>query len=110
MPKRSIMDVEPARVLAVVVAVLALAASFGLGVSEQQTAAIVAAVAAVLALVQGEATRSKVTPTASVAAEQTPTGTVAGPADDAPDGTPVTVEPDVEPGAYICEHRDGEAL
>ena len=53
---------EPARVVAVVIAVIGLLTAFGHVVSEEQAAAIVAAVASVLALVGGEVTRSKVTP------------------------------------------------
>ena len=53
---------EPARVVAVVIAVLGGLAAFGLGVTEEQAASIVAVVASVLALVGGEVTRSKVTP------------------------------------------------
>src|SRR3546814_362466 len=53
---------EPARVVAVVLAGLGVLAAFGLGITEGQTAAIVALTGAVLALFGGEVTRSQVTP------------------------------------------------
>ncbi|MFD7157968.1 hypothetical protein ACFV9C_25425 [Kribbella sp. NPDC059898] len=54
---------EPALVLGVVQAIVALAVSFGFGLSAEQTGAILAVSAAVLALV----TRSQVTPTSKTA-------------------------------------------
>jgi hypothetical protein len=51
---------EPAMILGVVQAIVALAISFGFGLSAEQTGAILAVTAAVLALV----TRSQVTPVA----------------------------------------------
>lgn len=53
---------EPARIMGLVLAVLALAAAFGLALTEEQTAAVVAVVGAVLAVVGSETTRSQVTP------------------------------------------------
>jgi hypothetical protein len=55
---------EPARVTALVIALIAAASAFGLHVSEDQKAAIVAVVGAVLALLGGEVVRSQVTPVA----------------------------------------------
>lgn len=54
---------EPARVVAVTLATIGVLASFGLGITDGQSAAIVADVSAVLALLGGEAVRSQVTPT-----------------------------------------------
>lgn len=62
-----IIRTEPARVIAAVVALLALAGAFGLAITDQQSAAIVASVSALLALASGEVTRSQVSPVASVA-------------------------------------------
>lgn len=59
----TILTREPARVVAVVLAVIGLLTAFGLGVTAGQTAAIVAVVASVLALLGGEVTRGRVTPT-----------------------------------------------
>lgn len=53
---------EPARLVAIVVAVIGVLSAFGLGISDQQSAAIVACVSAVLAVVSGEAVRARVTP------------------------------------------------
>lgn len=53
---------EPARVVAVVLAVLGVLTAFGLGITEGQSGAIVALVGAVLAILGGEATRSQVMP------------------------------------------------
>lgn len=55
---------EPARVVGVVLALIGLLSAFGLGISDDQSAAIVALVGAVLALVGGETVRARVTPTA----------------------------------------------
>jgi len=54
-------DREPAMVLAVVQAALALAVAFGVGLSVEQTGAVLAVSAAVLGLL----TRSQVTPVAA---------------------------------------------
>lgn len=54
---------EPARIMGLLLAVLALAAAFGLSLTDEQTAAIVAVVGAVLAIAGAETTRSQVTPT-----------------------------------------------
>lgn len=53
---------EPARITGLVIAVIALAGAFGLGLSEEQTAAVVAFVGAALAIAGAEATRTQVTP------------------------------------------------
>jgi hypothetical protein len=53
---------EPARVIAFVLALIGLASAFGLHLSDDQSAAIVAAVSAVLALIGGEAIRAQVSP------------------------------------------------
>lgn len=92
MSKPSLWGREPALILGAIQTVLALAIAFGLDLSNEQTGAILAASAAVLAVV----TRSQVSPSATVAAETesaSPTGIVAGPAADAPTGTPVDVVP-----------------
>jgi len=52
------MKTEPAVIVALVTAVLALAVSFGLDLTEDQTAAIIT----VVVIVAGLVTRSKVTP------------------------------------------------
>jgi hypothetical protein len=54
---------EPARVVALVLAVIGVATAFGLGITDGQQAAIVAVVGAVLALIGGETVRAQVTPT-----------------------------------------------
>lgn len=54
---------EPARVVGVVLAALGLLSAFNLGISDEQTAAVVALVGAVLALVGAETVRAQVTPT-----------------------------------------------
>lgn len=53
---------EPARIMGLLLAVIALAGAFGLSLTDEQTAAIVAVVGAVLAIVGAETTRSQVTP------------------------------------------------
>lgn len=53
---------EPARVVAVVIALIGLASAFGLGLSDAQAAAIVSAVGAVLAILGGETIRAQVMP------------------------------------------------
>ena len=53
---------EPALVTGVVLAVIAVASSFGLGITDGQRDAVVALVSAVLPLVGAAVTRSKVTP------------------------------------------------
>lgn len=57
---------EPARVVAFVLAVIGVATSFGLGITDGQQAAVVALVGAVLALAGGETVRSQVTPTSKL--------------------------------------------
>lgn len=59
---KNIFKTEPARVIAVLTALVALGSAFGLGITDGQLAAIVAVVSAVLSLVGGEAIRSQVTP------------------------------------------------
>jgi ascorbate-specific PTS system EIIC-type component UlaA len=56
---------EPALVTAGVLALIGVAAAFGLHTSNDQQAAIVALVGAVLALIGGGVTRSKVSPVAA---------------------------------------------
>ena len=82
---------EPALIIGLVQAALALAVGFGLPLTAEQTALILATSAALLSVV----TRSQVTPTGQVAAlvEAPPPTTVAGPASNVPDGTPVDVTP-----------------
>lgn len=53
---------NPARVVALVIAVIGVASSFGLGIDDGQRSAIVALVGAVLAVLGGEVTRAQVTP------------------------------------------------
>lgn len=53
---------EPARVIAFVIAVIGVASAFGLGITDGQSAAIVAVVGAALALFGGEVVRSQVSP------------------------------------------------
>lgn len=53
---------QPARVVAATIAIIGVASSFGLGITEGQTAAIVSVVGAVLALIGGEVVRAQVTP------------------------------------------------
>lgn len=54
---------EPALVVAAVVALINLAAAFGLGLTSGQKDAIVAVVSAALSLLGGAVVRSQVTPT-----------------------------------------------
>lgn len=54
---------EPARILAVISAGIALAVGFGLSISGQQVNLIMVFSSAVIMLVAGEATRSQVVPT-----------------------------------------------
>ena len=69
---------EPALLSGLVSAAIALAVAFGLDLSGEQTGAIMAVTAAVLAIL----VRSQVTPTVTVAAEEPKPGgaTIAGPA------------------------------
>lgn len=60
------MKFEPARIIAALSALLTMAAAFGLGISDQQSAAIVAAVAAILQVFIGEAIRAKVYPAGKI--------------------------------------------
>lgn len=55
---------EPARAVAVVLAVVGVLTAFGLGITEGQSGAVVALVSAVLVLAGGEVTRTSVTPVA----------------------------------------------
>ena len=57
---------EPARVVGCILALLGLLTAFGLGVTDEQTAAVVAFVGAVLAFFGGETVRSQVMPMARV--------------------------------------------
>lgn len=59
---------EPARLVGILLAALALASAFGLNVTDEQSAAIVAFVSAVLALGGMEVVRGQVTPNQKVAA------------------------------------------
>ena len=63
---------EPALIVGLVLATLGMASSFGLAVSEEQVAAVVAFAGALLAVVGSLATREVVTP---VAAPTVPAGT-----------------------------------
>lgn len=101
MNKPTLWGREPALILGALQAVIALAISFGLDLSPGQVGAILAASAAVLAVV----TRSQVSPSATVAAEQHPAtgGLVAGPAADVPEGAPVEVVPEGDMGAGMVE-------
>lgn len=58
---------EPAMVTALILALIGVASAFGLAVSDDQRAAIVAVAGAVLALVGGGVTRSQVVPLAHLA-------------------------------------------
>lgn len=53
---------EPARIVGLVVAVLALLVAFGVQISTEQQTAIVGAVTAIIVVLGAEITRSKVTP------------------------------------------------
>jgi hypothetical protein len=53
---------EPARIVGLVTAVLALLVAFGVGVTEHQQEAVVGVVSALLILLGGEVTRSRVSP------------------------------------------------
>lgn len=100
---------EPALIIGAVQAVLALAVGFGLPVTTEQTALILAASAAVLAAI----TRQQVTPNASVAAridDDPPPAVVAGPAADVPTGQPVDIIPQVTSGGIeYVESSDTKA-
>ena len=98
---------EPALVSGLVTALIALGVAFGLPVTPEQTGAILAVDAAVLAFV----VRSQVTPGVSVAAQQDrPTSQpVAGPAAEdglgIEQGTPVEVIPGTLPTTDLPEGR-----
>jgi len=102
---------EPALVLGLAGAVIALAVSFGADLSTEQTGTILAAVAAVLSLV----VRSQVTPNVSVVARLADSGPVAGPASWVTTDAPVavlavpTVVPPVDPtvGTQMGEPQVG---
>lgn len=85
---------EPARVMAVVLAILGLATSFNLGITDGQQAAIVALVGAGLALFGGEVVRTQVTPmskltsTAAQPVDLVDPVAAPAPAADAPDAPP----------------------
>lgn len=79
---------EPALVTGLVSALIALGVAFGLDLSGEQTGAIMAVTAAILAVV----TRQSVTPNVdvqSVTDPGGPTGVAAGPGADLPNGQPV---------------------
>ncbi len=82
---------EPALISGLVQAVLALIVAFGLDLTSEQTATILAVTAAVLALL----TRSLVTPAGEVVATRRPDRATpqAGQASDLPTGAPVAVVP-----------------
>jgi hypothetical protein len=85
----NILKNEPARVVAAVLALIGLATAFGLGITDGQQSAIVAAVMSGLALLGGEAVRAQVTPTAkigdqSIAAAPAPVADAPAPAPAAP--------------------------
>lgn len=97
---------EPAVLLSLLGAGFALAASFGLDLSKEQTGAITGFIVILL----GFLTRSQVTPTVSVAAEEAHPGDggpetelVAGPAADVITGAPVDVVATTDPRAYADE-------
>lgn len=81
------MSTEPVAITALVGAILALAVGFGLPVTVEQQALIMAALFAIL----GVLTRSQVTPAALVAVKDEEGVLVAGPAAVQVDGTPVQV-------------------
>jgi len=102
---------EPALILAAIQAVIALAVGFGLPVTTEQAALVLAASAAVLGVI----TRQQVTPNAAVAAkvDTPPPGIVAGPAASAPEGTPVAIidatpDPLDGPNEDYAHRGDGE--
>lgn len=81
---------EPALVIGLVSAVIALLLAFGFSLTDEQVGAIMSVVVAVLAVV----TRQAVTPNISVAAKEAAaraSALVAGPAARVPDGEPVEV-------------------
>lgn len=84
---------EPALAVAFVLAIIGVAASFGLGITDGQEDAIVALVGAVLAIFGGAVTRSQVTPANLVVAKRVPEtgGVVAGPGAATATGEPVVV-------------------
>jgi hypothetical protein len=84
---------EPALAVAFVLAIIGVATSFGLGITDGQSDAVVALVGAALAIIGGGVTRSQVTPAGLVVAKRVPEtgGVVAGPGASAPTGEPVVV-------------------
>ncbi|MCB9377070.1 MAG: hypothetical protein H6515_14540 [Microthrixaceae bacterium] len=82
---------EPALVAGLVQSLIALFVAFGLDLTADQIATILAVTAAVLALV----TRALVSPAAEVVAQQRPDEKtpIAGPSGPIPDGVPVAVVP-----------------
>lgn len=95
---------EPALVTGLISALIAVGVAFGLDLTGEQTGAIMAGVAAIMAFV----VRSQVTPTSKVAAEDTDTGVVAGPAAaSVAEGSPAQVLPD-DPAAGGDDLVDAE--
>lgn len=67
---------EPARVVALVITLIAVLSAFGLGITSGQSDAVVALVGAGLSLIGGEVTRSQVRPASkSVPAPAAPSST-----------------------------------
>lgn len=94
---------EPARVVAAVIALLGVASSFGLGITDGQQAAVVALVSGVLALLGGETVRAQVVPVNKFTSTSTQPANLVdpvaapAPAADAPGDTPAP--PDATPPA-----------
>lgn len=84
---------EPARLVGVVLAGIALASSFGFTLTSDQSSAIVAFVGALLALGGVEVIRGQVTPNETVAAKVEAAAVVGGPASDELEGQDVEVVP-----------------
>lgn len=95
---------EPALILGVVTAAFGLAALFGLPVTEQQIAGVVAFVGAVVALL-----RFLTVPASEVVVQEKPDGQlVAGPASEAPTGTKVETVDVVPAGMDVTITQRGE--
>ena len=103
---------EPALVIGLVSAVIALLLAFGFSLTDEQVGAIMSVVVAVLAVV----TRQAVTPNISVAAKEAAaraSALVAGPAARVPDGEPVEVvraAPDGALSFVAGRHRERGAF